>query len=124
MNRITLIAVGWLALIAAAPAPSAAQTSGGQTSAGQAQPDGDSLGAGWGTQQDEARAGVRQGRYIPLARAIAIVSQRTPGHQLDAGIEQWNGRAVYRIRWAAAGGRRIDYIVDAVSGAILRADGG
>ena len=87
------------------------------------QPPGDSLGADWSTQQDEARAGVRQGRYIPLSRAIQIVRQRTPGQQLDAGIEQWNGRAVYRIRWAATGGRRIDYIVDAVSGAILRADG-
>ena len=112
-----MIAMGWLALMAAAPAPSLAQPAKPQSS-------GDSLGADWGTQQDEARAGVRQGRYIPLARAIEIVRQRTPGRQLDAGIEQWNGRAVYRIRWAAAGGRRIDYIVDAVSGAILRADGG
>ena len=118
MKRILLIAVGWLALMAVAPAPSLAQP------AAKPQPSGDSLGADWGTQQDEARAGVRQGRYIPLAQAIQIVRQRTPGRQLDAGIEQWNGRAVYRIRWAAAGGRRIDYIVDAVSGAILRADGG
>jgi uncharacterized membrane protein YkoI len=110
MNRILLLAVSWLALTAAAPAPTP-------------QPS-DSLGADWATQQDEARAGVKQGRYIPLSRAIAIVRQRSPGHQLDAGIEQWNGRAVYRIRWAAATGRRIDYIVDAVSGAILRADGG
>jgi uncharacterized membrane protein YkoI len=119
MNRIALIAVGWLALIAAVPAPSAAAAQ-----ASQAQPSGDSLGADWGTQQDDARAGVRQGRYIPLSRAIEIVRRRSPGHQLDAGIEQWNGRAVYRIRWAAAKGRRVDYIVDAVSGAILRADGG
>ncbi len=119
MKRIALIAAGWLMLTAAAPAPSA-----GQAPAAQTQPAGDSLGADWGTQQDEVRANVRQGRYIPLARAIEIVRQRSPGHQLDAGIEQWNGRAVYRIRWAAAKGRRIDYIVDAVSGAILRADGG
>ena len=118
MKRIALIAVGWAALMVAGPAPAFAQL------AARPQPPGDSLGADWGTQQDEARAGVRQGRYIPLSRAIQIVRQRTPGQQLDAGIEQWNGRAVYRIRWAAAGGRRIDYIVDAVSGAILRADGG
>ena len=99
MKRIALIAAGWLMLTAAAPAPSA-----GQAPAAQTQPAGDSLGADWGTQQDEVRANVRQGRYIPLARAIEIVRQRSPGHQLDAGIEQWNGRAV--------------------SGAILRADGG
>jgi len=116
---MVLIAAGWLALVAAAPAPPAVAAP-----APQAQPTGDSLGADWATQQDEARAGVRQGRYIPLARAIEVVRRRSPGHQLDAGIEQWNGRAVYRIRWAAAKGRRVDYIVDAVSGAILRADGG
>ena len=84
----------------------------------------DSLGADWGGQQDEVRAGVRQGRYMGLARVIGTIRQRTPGHQLDAGLEQWGGRAVYRVRWAAPNGRRIDYIVDAQSGAILRVDGG
>ena len=120
MIRFLLIATSLLALAGAAPAqPRAAPAPrGGPTAPG------DSLGADWGTQQDDARAGVRQGRYIPLSRAIEIVRRRSPGHQLDAGIEQWNGRAVYRIRWAAAKGRRVDYIVDAVSGAILRAEGG
>ena len=84
----------------------------------------DSLGADWGGQQDEVRAGVRQGRYMGLARVIGMIRQRTPGRQLDAGLEQWGGRAVYRVRWAAPNGRRIDYIVDAQSGAILRVDGG
>jgi uncharacterized membrane protein YkoI len=84
----------------------------------------DSLGADWGAQQDEARAGVRQGRYIPLSRVIGEIRRRMPGEQLDAGLEQWNGRAVYRVRWAAANGRRIDYIVDAENGAILSANGG
>jgi Peptidase propeptide and YPEB domain len=79
----------------------------------------DSLGADWGGQQDEVRAGVRQGRYIGLGRVIGSIRQRTPGHQLDAGLEQWGGRAVYRVRWAEPGGRRVDYIVDAQSGAIL-----
>ena len=83
----------------------------------------DSLGADWGAQQDEARAGVRQVRYVPLARVIAEIDRRTPGQQLDAGLEQWNGKAVYRVRWAAYGGRRIDYIVDASTGVILNADG-
>ena len=83
----------------------------------------DSLGADWGAQQDEARAGVRQGRYVPLAKVIAEIDRRTPGQQLDAGLEQSNGRAVYRVRWAAYGGRRIDYIVDASTGVILNANG-
>ncbi len=83
------------------------------------QPGGDSLGADWREQQDEARQGVKQGRYVPLGQVIAQINRRTPGYQLDAGLEQSNGRAVYRVRWAAANGRRIDYIVDAVSGSIL-----
>ncbi|HEX4180180.1 MAG TPA: hypothetical protein VHY32_05270 [Caulobacteraceae bacterium] len=83
----------------------------------------DSLGADWGGQQDEVRAGVRQGRYVGLARVIGNIRQHSPGRQLDAGLEQWAGRAVYRVRWAEPGGRRIDYIVDAQSGAILHVDG-
>ncbi len=83
----------------------------------------DSLGANWGGQQDEVRNGVRQGRYVGLARVIGSIRQRTPGRQLDAGLEQWGGREVYRVRWAEPGGRRTDYIVDAQSGAILHVDG-
>ena len=78
---------------------------------------------GYARQQDEVREGVSQGRYMGLARVIGIIRQRTPGRQLDAGLENWGGRAVYRVRWAEPGGRRTDYIVDAQSGAILHVDG-
>jgi uncharacterized membrane protein YkoI len=84
-----------------------------------AQPRGDSLGAGWREQQDEARRGVQQGN-VPLAQVIATVARRTPGSLLDAGLEMApDGRPVYRVRWATADGRRIDYLVDARSGAII-----
>jgi len=79
----------------------------------------DSLGADWGPQQDEAREGVRQGRFVPLSKVIAQIERRTRGRTLDAGLEQAGGRPVYRVRWAASDGRRIDYIVDAQTGAIL-----
>ena len=82
-----------------------------------------SLGAGWRQQQGEAREAVQSGRAIPLGRVMEIIRRRTPGRPLDAGMEEWNGHGVYRVRWAAEDGRRIDYIVDAESGAILRADG-
>ena len=85
------------------------------------QPGNDSLGADWGAQQNQAREGVREGKYAPLGRIIREINTRDPGYQLDAGIEQEGGRAVYRVRWASSHGRRIDYIVDALSGAILRA---
>ncbi len=84
----------------------------------------DSLGAGWRQQQYEAREGVREGRIAPLGRVIDEIRRRSPGRQLDAGLEPGaNGRTVYRVRWAAADGRRVDYIVDAETGRILGVDG-
>ena len=117
--RIPTALLAGLALIAAS---SAAFAQNGPPAAAQ-QPGYDSLGADWGAQQDEARNGVRQGRYVPLAQVIAEIRRRMPGQQLDAGLEQSNGRAVYRVRWAAADGKRIDYIVDASTGAIIAAQG-
>jgi len=114
MKRIALI-LG--VLVAAAPLAAAPL-------AASAQGRGDSLGAGWREQQEEARRGVREGN-LPLAQVIEIIRRTTPGRQLDAGLEEGpGGRPVYRVRWAAADGRRIDYLVDARTGAILRADGG
>ena len=83
-------------------------------------PAGGSLGENWGPQQDQVRDRVRAGRAIPLSQATAAVAKHVPGRLLDAGLEAGdNGREVYRIRWAAADGRRIDLIVDAATGAIL-----
>lgn len=78
-----------------------------------------SLGADWREQQEEARAGVREGQMAPLGRVIQGIGRRSAGRPLDAGIEYQGGRAVYRVRWMTAHGRRVDYIVDAASGAIL-----
>jgi hypothetical protein len=83
-------------------------------------PAGDSLGAGWREQQNEARAKVLAGRHVPLEQVIAEIRRKTPGRLLDTGIEQGpDGRSVYRVRWAAANGRRIDFLVDAETGAIV-----
>ena len=89
-----------------------------------AAPDRDSLGAGWREQQNEARRAVQEGRHIPLARVIEQIRRMTPGRQLDAGLEPGpDGRAVYRVRWAADNGKRLDYLVDAESGAVLQVEG-
>jgi hypothetical protein len=83
-----------------------------------------SLGADWGQQQDQARRGVRQGRMMPLGQVMQLIKRRTPGRLLDAGLEPGpDGRPAYRVRWAATGGRRIDFIVDAVTGTILARTG-
>ena len=83
----------------------------------------DSLGSNWRPQQDEARSGVRQGRMLPLESIAPRLNRRAPGRILDAGIESRGGLPVYRVRWQAADGRRIDYLVDAATGMIIGADG-
>ena len=84
-------------------------------------PGNDSLGGDYRPQQDQARQGVKQGRYLPLGQVIREINRHDPGYQLDVGLEQEGGRDVYRVRWASSNGRRKDYIVDATSGAILSA---
>ena len=81
-----------------------------------------SLGADWRLQQDEARQGVRDHHLMPLGRVIEQVRVRTPGRQLDTGLEYQDGRAVYRVRWMTRDGRRVDYLIDAATGAILGGD--
>lgn len=66
-----------------------------------------------------AGAERRAPRLASLARVIEEIRRRTPGRQLDANLEQQGARQVYRVRWMTNDGRRIDYIVDAVTGAIL-----
>jgi uncharacterized membrane protein YkoI len=113
--RIAII----FALALAGATPAFVQTAFAQSPAAQA-PRGDSLGADWREQQNEARAKVLEGRHVPLERVIAEIRRKTPGRLLDTGIEQGpDGRSVYRVRWAASSGRRIDFLVDAQSGAIL-----
>ena len=73
----------------------------------------------WRDQEDFLRQGVRQGQLAPLGRVIGSIRQLTPGRQLDAGLEYMGPRLVYRVRWMTAQGRRIDYFVDAATGAVI-----
>jgi hypothetical protein len=77
------------------------------------------MGGRWRNQEDFLRQGVRQGQLAPLGRVIDNIRRVTPGRQLDAGLEYVGPRLVYRVRWMTAQGRRVDYYVDATSGAIL-----
>jgi hypothetical protein len=83
------------------------------------QPHPNSLGADWQLQQDEARQGVRNHQLMPLSHVIEQVRARHPGRQLDAGLEYQGDRPIYRVRWMTNDGRRIDYLIDAATGAIL-----
>lgn len=77
------------------------------------------FGGQWRDQQEFLREGVRQGQLAPLGRVIGAIRQRTPGRQLDAELEYQGARLVYRVRWMTENGRRVDYIVDAATGAIV-----
>jgi hypothetical protein len=83
-----------------------------------------SLGSGWRPQQPEVRRGVREGTMKPLGDVMANIQRTTRGRMLDAAVEPGpDGRPTYRVRWAATGGRRIDFIVDAATGAIIGQSG-
>ncbi len=62
-------------------------------------------------------------RMVSLEQVVGRIASRTPGRLLDAGTENRGGQIVYRVRWQANDGRRIDYIVDASTGSILSANG-
>jgi uncharacterized membrane protein YkoI len=55
----------------------------------------------------------------PLTRIIATIQRRTPGRELDAEVEMIDSRPVYRVLWITVTGRRMDFMVDAATGAIL-----
>jgi hypothetical protein len=137
MQRTIPVLVGAMlaaSLLAASPAPAAQQPSSaspppprptpsqGRTPAAQSPPHPNSLGADWRLQQDEARQGVRAHQLMPLGRVIEQVRVRTPGRQLDTGLEYRGDRPIYRVRWMTKDGRRIDYLIDAVTGVILSGD--
>jgi hypothetical protein len=77
------------------------------------------MGGEWRNQENFLRQGVRQGQLAPLGRVIDNIRRLTPGRQLDAGLEYMGPTLVYRVRWMTAQGRRVDYYVDAATGAIL-----
>jgi uncharacterized membrane protein YkoI len=109
MKRFLVIAA---LLAAAAPVASAAQDY-GRPSLGASRDD-----------QDQARAGVRAGRQVPLARVLAMIGQRTPGKHLNTTQNDYNGRPAYFVQWQKSGGAVVVFIVDAETGQMLGQQGG
>lgn len=77
-------------------------------------------GGGGGGNRDRGGQGAGQ-RQVPFDGVVSQINRRSPGGRLlTANTENWGGRPVYRVKWASADGRRVEYIVDAQTGAILR----
>jgi uncharacterized membrane protein YkoI len=108
--RIALVAAAYVVAVGGAAAQSAGAP---------ATHTPNSLGADWRLQQDEVRQCARQHRCVPLARVIEQINARSPGRQLDAGLEYQGDKPIYRVRWMTRNGRRVDYLIDAATGAIL-----
>lgn len=72
----------------------------------------------------DAREGVAQGAMRPLGDVLRQLRERAGGRQLDAQLVSASPNPVYEIQWLTEDGRRIDYVVDAHTGAILRQRGG
>jgi hypothetical protein len=69
----------------------------------------------------EASDAVRQGQHIPLRQVIRQIEAREGGKLLDAQlVSRGPGQsAVYEVQWLSAVGQRIDFVIDAETGAIL-----
>jgi uncharacterized membrane protein YkoI len=73
---------------------------------------------GWRAAPEEG-PGFGGRRMAPLGSVIQSIRRLAPGRQLDAEVGYLGDRPVYRVLWLTAQGRRMDYVVDAESGAIL-----
>lgn len=77
---------------------------------------------GWADQfsPGQARESRSQGRTVPLSQIFSNLKQQYGGYQLSADLyNKGNGKAVYEIDWMTGDGRKMHFVVDAQSGAIL-----
>lgn len=70
-------------------------------------------------EQDRARDAVRGGQARPLGEIIARVQNVCPGTFLGASLQRQGQGYLYRVRILRPSGRRITFMVDAASGAIV-----
>ena len=73
---------------------------------------------------EDARSASKRGDVIPLANVIKRLKQQHGGSYLDGElIFERNDKAVYHISWEKDG-RKILFVVDAVTGSVIRTSGG
>jgi uncharacterized membrane protein YkoI len=61
-----------------------------------------------------------QGRTVPLSQIFNKLKQQYGGYQLSADLyDKGNGKSVYEIDWMTKDGRKMHFVVDAQTGAIL-----
>lgn len=57
---------------------------------------------------------------VSLREVVATLAKRAPGRLLEAHFEPGaSGSEILRVRWLAATGRRIDFLIEPTTGAVL-----
>lgn len=77
---------------------------------------------GWMNQfsPGQARDSRNQGRTMPLSQIFNNLKRQYGGYQLSADLyAKGNGKSVYEIDWMTKDGRKMHFVVDAQTGAIL-----
>jgi len=73
----------------------------------------------------QAHDAVRNGDIVPLKDIFSMLEGRYGGYQLDVELfSRPGGGSEYRIVWMNDAGRRMNIVVDAQNGRIVRTSGG
>lgn len=72
-----------------------------------------------------ARAGVREGRYVPLSTILDWLEARYHGRAIEVELDEDDDEPpTYEIEWLTPQGRVIEFEFDARTGELLEREGG
>lgn len=73
---------------------------------------------------ERARAGVREGRYVPLSSLLDWLEARYHGHVIEVELEEEADEPpTYEIEWLTPQGHVVEFEFDARSGLLLEHEG-
>jgi uncharacterized membrane protein YkoI len=72
---------------------------------------------------ERARAALERGEALPLRAVLDRAVADVPGRLLEVELEEEDGRLVYEVELLAEGGRVVELVYDARTGALLEAEG-
>jgi uncharacterized membrane protein YkoI len=71
-----------------------------------------------------ARAGVREGRYVPLSAILDWIEARYHGRAIEVELEEEEDEPpTYEVEWLTPQGRVVELEFDARTGALLEREG-
>lgn len=71
-----------------------------------------------------ARAGVREGRYVPLSSILDWIEARYHGHAIEIELDEDDDEPpTYEVEWLTPQGRVVEFEFDARTGELLEREG-